>query len=222
MDFELLGKLGWREGLILVIVLLVTYIVIIFLRMRRLQRELGGSRVPASVVQSAVAAYTGIQGAEAGAAAAAVANAGEAAPEPVAAAVGEAPAGEADPAASLAGEAVDFAWNEPPAEIPGQALIDALQDEVYQLRCELDDMRADLLTAREDFRRQLAQFSESSPQAAAPIYNDAMQMAAQGQDAASIAQHCGIARAEADLVVALVRNRNDVGPTGRGARADGD
>ena len=42
-----------------------------------------------------------------------------------------------------------------------------------------------------------------------PIYSDAMQMALQGHDATTISQHCGIARAEAELVVALVRNRND-------------
>ena len=69
--------------------------------------------------------------------------------------------------------------------------------------------RQGLASVREDFRHQLAQVSESSAPAASPLYNDAMQMAAQGQDAATIAQQCGIARAEADLVVALVRNRND-------------
>ena len=40
-----------------------------------------------------------------------------------------------------------------------------------------------------------------------PIYNDAMQYALQGHDAATISQNYGISRAEAELVVALVRNR---------------
>jgi hypothetical protein len=35
-----------------------------------------------------------------------------------------------------------------------------------------------------------------------------MQMAIQGHDALTIAQHCGIARAEAELVVSLARNRD--------------
>jgi len=34
-------------------------------------------------------------------------------------------------------------------------------------------------------------------------------MAVQGHDATTIAHHCGIARAEADLVVALARSRNE-------------
>jgi len=33
-------------------------------------------------------------------------------------------------------------------------------------------------------------------------------MAMQGHDAATISQQCGIARAESELVVALVRNRD--------------
>ncbi|WP_273703184.1 DUF2802 domain-containing protein, partial [Candidatus Accumulibacter vicinus] len=87
-----------------------------------------------------------------------------------------------------------------------QAWIDSLQREVYQLRCEVDELRTEVLAAREDFRQQSRQSTGSAP-AAAPLYNDAMQMAIQGHDATTIAHHCGIARAEADLVVALARNR---------------
>ena len=43
----------------------------------------------------------------------------------------------------------------------------------------------------------------------APQYSDAMQMALQHHDAATISQQCGISRAEAELVVALVRNRDN-------------
>lgn len=207
MDLELLGSPGWREALIAVIALLVGYIIVIFLRMRRLQRELRSATVPPRDARAALAVYTASE-------------------QPVAEAPAPPAASPADPeqsvnpdvaAASVAvdelpppGDAdeLEFAWNEPPPEIPGQALIDALQADIYQLRTELDELRNELLTAREDFRRQLTQVSES-PQAASPLYNDAMQMAAQGQDAGTIAQHCGIARAEADLVVALVRNRNE-------------
>ena len=206
MDLELLGSLGWREALIAIIVLLVAYIIVIFLRMRRLQGELRGAAVPPLAVQSALAAYGGIQEAESAAEVAAelpVAAAGSAAPV-----VPETPVAEAELPSLVESARPAFAWNEPPPEIPGQALIDALQRDVYQLRCELDELRGNLQTAREDFRHQLAQFS-GSPPAATPLYNDAMQMAAQGQDAGTIARHCGIARAEADLVVALVRNRND-------------
>ena len=44
-------------------------------------------------------------------------------------------------------------------------------------------------------------------QTVSPIYGDAMQMAAAGYDAAMIAERCGIARAEAELVVALARSQ---------------
>jgi hypothetical protein len=59
MDFELLGSLGWREGLIAIIVLLLLYIVVLFLRMRRLQHA--RRCLPPLAAQSAVAAYTAIQ-----------------------------------------------------------------------------------------------------------------------------------------------------------------
>ena len=39
MNFELLGSPGWREGLIAIIALLVLYLVLAFLRIRRLKRE---------------------------------------------------------------------------------------------------------------------------------------------------------------------------------------
>jgi hypothetical protein len=196
MDLELLGSLGWREGLMAIIALLVVYIIVLFFRMRRLQRSMAA--VPPLAAQSAVAAYSAIQE-----------------PPPLAAAVNPAPpAGSDASAASVEAPArvdagkPEFAWNEPPPEIPGQALIDALQRELYQLRCEVDELRAELLATREDFRRQFAQ-SAGPAQGASPLYNDAMQLAIQGHDATTIAHHCGIARAEADLVVALARNRHE-------------
>jgi hypothetical protein len=117
MDLELLGSLGWREGLMAIIALLVVYIVVLFFRMRRLQRSMAA--IPPLAAQSAVAAYSAIQE-----------------PPPVAAAVAP-PAGNDASAANVeASVRVDagkpeFAWNEPPPEIPGQALIDALQREFY-------------------------------------------------------------------------------------------
>ena len=65
MNFELLDSLGWRAGLIALIVLLLSYIVVMFVRMRRLQNELNSAAVPPLVAQSAVAAYAGIQEPEA-------------------------------------------------------------------------------------------------------------------------------------------------------------
>ncbi len=187
MDFELLGTLGWREGLLTIIALLVIYIAVIFVRMRRLQQKLRAATVLPQVAQSAVAAYAAIQE-----------------PPPAIPALEPAVCAVPEPVAS----APEFPWNEPPPETAGQALSEALQQEVDQLRCEVDELRAEVLAAREDFRRQLAQ-SDGSVQGASPLYNDAMQMAVQGHDATAIAHHCSISRAEADLVVALARNRNE-------------
>lgn len=202
MDLELLGSLGWREGLMAVIALLLLYIIVLFFRLRRLQH--GVPALSPMAAQSAVAAYAAIQEPDSAKLAAVepvgpVDAAGASGPQALVAA-SELPA--ADPAKP------EFPWNEPPAEIPGQAMIDALQREVYQLRCEVDELRAEVLAAREDFRRQSGQ-STASAQSASPLYNDAMQMAIQGHDATTIAHRCGIARAEADLVVALARNRHE-------------
>ena len=196
MDFELLESLGWREGLIAIIALLVLYIIVLYVRLTRLQRA--AAAPPPLPAQSAVAAYAAIQ---------------ETTMAPVE------PASNA-PATATAGESVgngeapreEFPWNEPPPEIPGQAVIDALRRELYQLRCELgglrDELRAEVVALREELL-QASVPSLDPPQAASPLYSDAMQLAVQGHDATTIARHCGIARAEADLVVALARRRGE-------------
>jgi hypothetical protein len=99
----------------------------------------------------------------------------------------------------------EFPWNEPPPEIPGQQMIDRLECEIMHLRSEVGHLRAELSDARDEFRRELTQ--DRSVQNVAPVYSEAMQMAMQGHDALTISEHCGVARAEAELVVTLVRSR---------------
>jgi hypothetical protein len=182
MDFDVLTTLSWREALIAIVALLVLYVVVAFWRMQRLKRRNALVRPPASLsAQSAVAAYAAVQ-------------------EPV---VPEAPV--APVLLSEPSEAA-FPWNEPPPEIPGQRLIEALEREVAQLRKEVDSLRAEVLVLREQQQLELSQ--SKATQNISPLYSDAMQMAIQGNDAATISLHCGIARAEAELVVALVRNRD--------------
>lgn len=199
MDIEQLGSLGWREGLLAIIALLVLYIIVLFVRMRRLQRDLERGTMLAEKAAPTAAAAGSVPAGEASADLSA--DAGVTSPNPPA---DTAPVICADTSPAKP----DFAWNEPPPEIPGQALIDALQRDVYQLRGEIDDLRSEVLAARADFRRALAQAAEPVP-AASPLYKDAMQLAVQGHDAPTIARHCAIARAEADLIVALARNRKD-------------
>ena len=178
---ETLARLSWREALIAIIAVLAVYLVVVFLRMWRLKRAQTVNRpLEPLAAQAAVAAYAAEQ-------------------EPVL--PPEALVESAEPAAP------EFPWNEPPPEIPGQQMIDALERHVYQLRGEVDALRAELLEVREEMRRETSQAQATHN--VSPLYSDAMQMAMQGHDATDISQHCGIARAEAELVVALVRNRND-------------
>ena len=178
MDLEALANLSWREALIAIIVLLALYVFVAFLRMWRLKRAKEVVGADLSLAgQAAIAAYSAEQK-----------------PHP-------------SPKTFIEPAVPEFPWNEPPPEIPGQQLINALERDVFQLRSEVNALRSELLQVREEIRRD-----ESPMQAApniSPLYSDAMQMAIQGHDATTISQHCGIARAEAELVVALVRNRND-------------
>ncbi|MCK6390529.1 MAG: DUF2802 domain-containing protein [Azonexus sp.] len=98
-----------------------------------------------------------------------------------------------------------------PAPVPPVA-IDATQDrqpaqwseDLVILREEVDMLRSELAALREDMHQELAHLRAS--QTVSPIYGDAMQMASAGYDAAMIAERCGIARAEAELVVALTKS----------------
>ncbi|MBL0168017.1 MAG: DUF2802 domain-containing protein [Propionivibrio sp.] len=192
MDFEALGNLNWREALIAIIALLVLYLVLAFLRIRRLKHEpeVDDVAVPLAA-HPALAAY--------------VAEKAPLIPDPPS--PSNSPTDSPTlPEALAAPSEISFPWNEPPPEVPGQQLIEALERELAQLRKEVGGLRAEMQLLREAQRRELAHSQVA--QNASPLYNDAMQMAMQGIDAASIAQHCGISRAEAELVVALVRNRD--------------
>lgn len=188
MDFdvltEALAHLSWREALIAIIAVLVLYVFVVFLRIWRLKHAKAlVSTVEPLVAQAAVAAYTATQ-------------------EPSLSAEAV-----AEPREAVAPREPEFPWNEPPPEIPGQQMIDALERHVYQLRGEVATLRAELQQVRDELQREAS--SALATHNVSPLYSDAMQMAMQGHDATNISQHCGIARAEAELVVALVRNRND-------------
>ena len=180
MDFEVLANLGWREGLIAIIALLVLYVVVVYLRIRRLRRAKAAiSSTGLHAVQSAVAAYAEVQG-----------------PESI-----------TSPEESEKASEFSFPWNEPPSAIPGQPTLEALENEIDQLRKEVGGLRAEVLVLREEQRQE-----HSKPpvtQNISPLYSEAMQKAMLGQDAASISRDCGISRAEAELVAALVKNRDN-------------
>lgn len=108
------------------------------------------------------------------------------------------PSGENDAAAAAV-------WESAPSGMAEDLLRDGLERELAQLRDEVDTMRGELAALRADMHQELASLRAS--QSVSPIYGDAMQLAVSGYDASAIAERCGIARAEADLVVALAKSQ---------------
>lgn len=96
-------------------------------------------------------------------------------------------------------------WAQAPTGLVDEVLRNSLEQELGQLRDELDAVRGELAALRADMHQELASLRAS--QTVSPIYGDAMQLAVSGYDAAAIAERCGIARAEADLVVALAKSQ---------------
>ena len=184
MDFDVLAYLSWREVLVAVVVLLVLYILFAFLRISRLKNEkLRVQEVSLHAAQSAAAAYAAVQEPEASDAARSLASEPQKPPKTEA-----------------------FPWNEPPAEPPGLHQIETLEQDVAQLRREIGGLRAEVQALRDEQRRELTKVQVA--QNASPFYSEAMQLAMQGQDATDISLLCGISRGEAELVVALARNRD--------------
>ncbi|MCP5268412.1 MAG: DUF2802 domain-containing protein [Zoogloeaceae bacterium] len=129
---------------------------------------------------------------------------------------------DAPPAESAAGpialapNELPFPWNEPPPPPPEpdseSARLMAAEAEIVELRKEVAVLRDELVSMRDGFSQKLERVQ--STQHVAPIYGDAMQMAVAGYDAQAIAERCGVARAEAELVVALIRNQEGSAPSG--------
>jgi len=99
----------------------------------------------------------------------------------------------------------DDAWEKAANGQEDDMLRENLAQEVDQLREELDAIRGELAALREDMLQEMAHMRAT--QTVSPIYGDAMQMAAAGYEPAVIAERCGIARAEAELVVALAKSQ---------------
>ena len=175
--------IGWREALLGVVALLGLYVLVVIARLRRLKKRAVPAPDPAAPI-----------------------------PDPDAVALpAESPAG-----VPLQRVEPDFPWNEPPDAAPAesgaldvatQTRLQVAEAELVQLRDEVSAMRGELAALREELSKQLERVQAA--QHVAPIYGDAMQMAVAGYDAAAIAERCGVARAEAELVVALIRNRDN-------------
>ena len=203
MDFAFPINLSLRDALITLVALLALYVIVAYLRIRRLRRlKAVETQMSAMAAQSAVAAYSAVQEPEL-----------RTEPE---SARPDREKREPEPLAAPSDAA--FPWNEPPGETALQRQVALLESEVAQLRKEVGGLRAEVLMLREEQQRVMdvaaelpeAEVVEEPVEVASnvsPLYNEAMQFALQGLDAAAISQSCGISRAEAELVVALVRNR---------------
>ena len=94
-----------------------------------------------------------------------------------------------------------------PGHLADAILIQGLEREIAQLHDEVDALRGELAALRSDVQKELAVMRAA--QTVSPVYGDAMQLAISGYDADKIAERCGIARAEAELVAALARSRDE-------------
>lgn len=112
---------------------------------------------------------------------------------------------EVEPQLGTAVENADETWERAPNGLAEGVLRQGLEQELAQLREEVDAIRGELAALREDLKQEVAHLH--SAQSISPIYGDAMQMAAAGYDPVMIADRCGIARAEAELVVALAKSQ---------------
>lgn len=127
---------------------------------------------------------------------------------PVAPVLSDAAPGDAGAAAEVPGEpamATDDSWQVAPPGLAEEVLRHGLEQEVAQLRDEVDALRGEVAALRDDLQQEMAHLRAA--QTVSPIYGDAMQMAVAGYDPAVIAERCGIARAEAELVVALAKSQ---------------
>ncbi|MDP2880282.1 MAG: DUF2802 domain-containing protein [Azonexus sp.] len=115
------------------------------------------------------------------------------------------PVAESAGAPSAESAEADENWAQASEGLAGDALRSGLEQEVAQMRDEVDAIRGELAALREDMQHELAHLRAG--QTVSPIYGDAMQMAVSGYDPAAIAERCGIARAEAELVVALAKSQ---------------
>lgn len=87
-----------------------------------------------------------------------------------------------------------------------QFKIDLLIKDVKNLQSDVKALQEAMILLQNDFKQELSRMKLM--QNMAPIYGDAMQLATAGYDADNIAERCGIARAEAELVSALAKSKN--------------
>lgn len=192
MDFT---QFGWRDGVLLIAVGIGIYVAVALLRLLQLgQRKADGADLPNTApTLFAADAFTS----PVAAAAAPTASSADELPfhfpppPPFTSAAGQ---DEAIHAAAVA----PAPSRETTSGMTFAETLETsrLEQEVRQLRAEVAALREELLDLQAAHR-------------VAPQYADAMALARRGFDARGIADHCGIAMGEAELVMALARGADD-------------
>lgn len=198
--FDFLGDFGWREAVVLCIVMVTIYFVVMVLRFLQLPRpdvyRLGSARAPE--MRTPPPEFDAPPGSV-------LAGVWESPPEPRLDAFlnplvdpRQEPSPEARTDRSL-DLYLDASTDEaPPAgDFATQLTQKTMEAEVRQLREQLAESREEIQRMREEMGRL------SAAQKVSPLYNEAMALAVRGVDAAGVAGRCGISIAEAELVVAL-------------------
>ncbi|MDR2625808.1 MAG: DUF2802 domain-containing protein [Zoogloeaceae bacterium] len=198
--------LGWREILLTLILLIVAYMFWLIWRMRRINRFAERARFEAMRVEPQASSSDGTAAGTSDTEVSPGSDDAQTEEREDMPPIYERPRNRPQSAASsetFAAPNVSFAQ---------RAFMAGVEREMAQLREEMDALRGAFSALRSDnegWRDAVEQEMHKLQMAqnAAPLYNDAMQMALLGHDAVTIAERCGIARAEADLVVALIKRK---------------
>lgn len=204
---EIIGNFGWREVVVLCIVMITIYFVIMVLRFLQLPRpdNYRPTSARAPEMRTPPPEFDAPPGS-------ALAGVWTSPPEPRLNAFRDPlmdprpePVGYKDEIVRAAPldlyldheEEVEAALAETGEDFASQLSKKTLEAEVRQLREQLTESREEIQRMREEMGRL------SAAQKVSPLYNEAMSMAVRGVDAAGVAGRCGISIAEAELVVAL-------------------
>lgn len=205
--FDFLGDFGWREAVVLCIVMVTIYFVIMVLRFLQLPRpdiyRLNSARAPE--MRTPPPEFDAPPGSV-------LAGVWESPPEPRLDAFMDPlfdPRPEPSPTMRTEQRPRELdlylepsngdTAPEPAGDFAAQLNKKTLESEVRQLRDQLSESREEIQRMREEMGRL------SAAQKVSPLYNEAMAMAMRGVDAAGVAGRCGISIAEAELVVALTK-----------------
>jgi hypothetical protein len=201
--FDFLGDFGWREAVVLCIVMVTIYFVVMVLRFLQLPRRdvyrLDPARAPE--MRTPPPEFDAPPGSV-------LAGVWESPPEPRLDAFIEPrmDARQAPAPEPRSDQRLDFYLDEnagdalaapPSGSFAAQLTQKTMEAEVRQLRDQLAESREEIQRMREEMGRL------SAAQKVSPLYNEAMALAVRGVDAAGVAGRCGISIAEAELVVAL-------------------